>query len=277
MTVLHPRDPVPLYYQLELLIRDQIESGQLRAGALLPGENLLADQFKVSRITVRRALDRLEEDGVVIRRRGARTIIASTALAPASSSQQKVQRPPAVFRGFEDELRRVGLHVKAALLETTQGTAPPRIAALLEIPEGETVVRIRRLGSSAGSPLWFETRYFPLNIGQKLLAADPSSDSILMLLEEKLELHVEEVRAQLQAVVATPRQAQLLGVDPGTPLFRHQSVTVAADHKPAQVLLAHLRGDLYRLDLQGVPRTGSSGLELVGGGYVVDDRLLDLD
>ncbi len=271
MAMLRASEPVPLYYQLELLLREQIESGRLHPGDPLPGEFLLADQFSVSRVTVRRALNRLEEDGLIVRRRGARTLISPN-LAP----QQRRQRDSSTFRGFEDELRRVGLHVDARILESADGAAPPRIAALLEIPAGEEVLRIRRLGSSHDMPLWLELRYFPLAIGRRLLDFDPASDSILVLLQRKLGLQIEQVQAQLQAVVASQRQAQLLSVEPGAPLFLHQSVTFACGQGPVQVVLAYLRGDCYRLDLQAVPRPQESGLELVGGGYLVDDRLLDL-
>ena len=272
MTVLQLGDPVPLYYQLELLLRDEIETGRLAAGEALPGENLLAAQFNVSRITVRKALDRLEEDGLIIRRRGARTLVSRD-----SRLQRREHSNPGVFGSFEDELRRLGLPVEVTVLESTQGAVPARIASLLEIPTGETVLRIRRLGSSRGTPLWLELRYFPLDVGQRLLAADPTSGSMPVILQERLGFRVQEVRAQLQAVAATQKQAELLGIEIGFPLFRHQSVTMVSGRKPVQVYLAHLRGDFYRLDLLALPRVGAHGLELVGGGYVVDDSLLDLE
>lgn len=260
---MQPDGPVPLYYQLELMLRELIESGQWKPGGELPSEHEMAQQFNVSRITVRRTLDRLEEDGLIVRRRGARTTLAANI-----TYQAKNQQPAGDFRGFEDELRRQGLSPQAIVLETTVGAPPPSIATSLELPPGEEVVRIRRLGNSDGNPLWVESRYFPLPIGRSLIDADLSRDSILTLFRE-LGLHVGDVEAHVQAVVATPRQAQLLNLPAGAPLLLHESITFVEGRRPAQILRAYLRGDRYELVLHARPRADHSGLALVDGGYLV--------
>jgi len=263
LKLLQSNGPLALYYQLELLLREQIESGWLKPGDSLPSENALAEEFKVSRITVRRALDRLEEDGLIIRRRGARTI-----LSPNITHRPKGERPHGDFRGFEDELRQLGMSPSATIMEINEGVPPSFIATLLELPEGTKTVRIRRLGKAEGKPLWIESRYFPLDIGQALVNADPSRNSILTLLN-RIGLKVTEVEMHLQAVVATPRQAQLLLIPSNDPLLLHQSITFIEGHRPVQVARVYLRGDLYKLVLNARTQAASSGLELTSGGYLV--------
>jgi GntR family transcriptional regulator len=244
-------EPVPLYYQLELALRRRIEAGELTGGSILPGEHLLAEQFGVSRITVRRALDRLEEDGLLVRRRGSRTLIA-----PHVARQPKIERNPTSLFGFEEEMLRLGLRPRARLLEATTGAAPDWAAALLELPPGANVVRIRRVGSSDGTPLWLESRYFPLDIGQAVLAADLTTASILGLIERDLGLHVDRTEVHLEAATATRRQAQLLGISAGASLLLNRSVTWDEAGRPIAVVLSHLRGDRYKLVLRAARQNG---------------------
>jgi GntR family transcriptional regulator len=254
---LRANEPVPLYYQLELALRQQIESGELAAGSALAGEHLLAEQFGVSRITVRRALDRLEEDGLLVRRRGSRTRIA-----PHVSRQPKIERNPASLFGFEEEMLRLGLRPRARLLEATTGAAPDWAATLLELPPEANVVRIRRVGSSDGTPLWLESRYFPLDVGQAVLASDLTRASIIGLLERDLNLHIARTEAHLEAAVATRRQAELLGVTAGAPLLLNRRVAWAEGGRPVEVVLSHLRGDRYTLVVRATRQTEHPILEL---------------
>lgn len=272
LTDVRPGEPVPLYYQLELALRERIEAGKYDTGEPIPGEQDLAEQFQVSRITVRRALDRLEEDGLILRRRGARTQVV-----PGTTRRSKAPERSPDFRGFEDEMQRLGLEPHAKVLESTVGAPSPLISALLAVPSGENVVRIRRLGIAKGIPLWIESRYFPLSVGQALLGADVAGQSIQRLLSSKLGLTIARVEAQLEAVAATARQAQLLELATGSPLLLHQSVTFQSDGHPIQVLRAYLRGESYKLVLRAVPNADKAGLELTGGGYLVGGGPLDSD
>ncbi|WP_151446759.1 GntR family transcriptional regulator [Lacisediminimonas profundi] len=260
---LQANSPITLYYQLELLLRERIESGELKPGESLPSENSLAEMFNVSRITVRRAFDRLEEDGLIIRRRGARTI-----LSPKISLMPKGERPRGDFRGFEDELHDLGIRPNAAILEVSEGAPPSFIASLLDLPPGAEAVRIRRLGRAGEQPLWIESRYFPLDVGRELVKADLGKGSILTLINQ-VGYQVAEVEMHLQAVIATPRQSQLLAISSNDALLLHQSVSRTEDRRVIQVARVYLRGDLYKLVLNAKPQKNSPGLALTSGGYLV--------
>ena len=132
---LDPQDPMPLYYQLELNLRRQIEEGLLLPGSPLPSETYLAHDYNVSRITVRRALDRLEEDGLITCRQGKRTKV-SPRYTP--SDPDKTNKPD--FRGFEDELRRLELHPVAEVLEATAGFPTKLVSNLLGLSATEKIV-----------------------------------------------------------------------------------------------------------------------------------------
>ncbi len=74
---LYDKSPVTLYYQVERQIRKQIENGELNAGDFIPSEAELMETFNVSRITIRKALERLEEDGIIIKKRGSKSIVSN--------------------------------------------------------------------------------------------------------------------------------------------------------------------------------------------------------
>lgn len=253
---LQSNGPVPLYYQLELRLRSDIAAGVLAPGQELPGENHLAQQFNISRITVRRALERLEEDGLIVRRRGARTTVAPNLPLP-----QKIERDPQRVLSFEDEMRRLGLDPRARVLEVATGAPPAWVASLLGLRDGEAAVRIERLGLSGGMPLWLESRYHPLDVGEALLETDLSAASIHKLLESDLGLSVSGEEAYLEATIANSRQAQLLRVEVGDPLLLNQSVTFAGG-RPVEALRSYMRADSYRIAIRMRPDQKQPGFGL---------------
>lgn len=263
MDELRAKGPLPLYYQLELQIRRRVETGELRPGDELPSENSLSEELGVSRITIRRAWDRLEEDGLIVRRRGARTRVASHLPRYTRRSEFAGE-----FRGLEDELRQRGLSPRARILEIIEGAPPEHVRQALELQGGTDIVRIRRVGFLEEVPIWTESRYFPLDVGRALDIEMLSHASALTALAA-IGNSVEQVEMRVEAVTATPRQASLLGVAAGDPLLLHESLAVAVGGRPVQVTRVYLRGDFYSLVLHARPKGDMDGLHITGGGYLV--------
>jgi GntR family transcriptional regulator len=265
--MLEPKAPVTLYYQLESLLRQDFATGGFKPGDAVASENDLAEKYDVSRVTVRRALDGLEEDGLIIRRRGARTL-----LSPLVAQLPKGKQGTTVFRGFEDELRDRGLSPHAELLEVTEGKVPDFIASMLEAAPSAEIVRIRRLGRIGTKPLWLESRFFPLDVGRAIAKADLTHESILGLIRQNGH-EVVSVEMQIRPVIATPRQAKLLELPESQPLFLHESISYVKEREPVQVARVYLRGDLYKVVLTAEPYEDMPGLRLTSGGYVVTDAI----
>jgi len=260
---LDTKSPVSLYYQIERQIRRMIENGDLKIGQEIPTETELVEMFNVSRITVRKALERLEEDGLIIKQRGKKSVVANDIPYGADNSAGLDD-----FRRMEDELRQQGLQPKVSVLEHILLVPVESIAALFNISPAEELIRIRRLCVVEDEPIWIESRYFPKSVGEKLDTESLESNSVLSLMQ-KHGFEVNDVEIQLQAVSANPAQAKLLKLTPNFPLLLHQSVSYDVRRNPLQLTRVHLHSDYYKLKLYAKTQAGIPGLDIINGGYLV--------
>lgn len=260
---LYDKSPVTLYYQVERKIRKQIESGELNPGDFIPSENELIKMFNVSRITIRKALERLEEDGLIIKKRGSRSIVSENVHA-----DRRTVIGLDDFRRMEDEMQNRGISRKATVVEHIRIKPVESIAKIFGISESDELIRIRRLCKSKECPIWTESRYFPLNIGEKLDIAKLEYESVQKLLQ--MTGHkVDHVEVQVRAVGANSTQAKLLEVPEKYPLLVHESVSYTSVGDALQLTRVYLRSDFYSLVIFAKPQDGISGLDIIGGGYRV--------
>lgn len=231
--------PTPLYYQLELTLRRQIESGILAPNERLPSELELARRFGVSRITVRRSLERLAAQGLVHRKSGRGTYVS-----PLPRVQVKVERNLVNLLGFEDDLRRSGAVPDVRVLRKEWVPAPEDVASRLEVPAGTQVFRLHRLGMVDGRPLWVEERYFSENVATGIQDYHMESPSIVALLAREYGKRITAAAIRIESVGAAEEVASLLQVRPGSPLLAVQFTTYV-DDMPIDAMRAYFRGDRY--------------------------------
>ncbi len=132
---------IPLYYQLETVLRKKILSGDCAPETPLPSEDALAQEYSVSRITVRQALASLEQDGLVVRQRGKGTFVSKEA--------QAVELPR--FTGSIEDLMLMGLRTATQVLEFVWIDPPEHIRRRLDL-DGEKVLRIEKVRRLQGAP-----------------------------------------------------------------------------------------------------------------------------
>src|SRR5262249_40040387 len=179
--ILDPDEPTPLYYQLELALRHAIERGLYPDGRL-PTERDLVEQYRVSRLTVRAALRRLEDEGLIERNRARGTFVRPDALA-------KLVRDPAQWTLDEYIRRHTGSRTNT-VLSIDQIESPAGVAATLGLAPHEPVWRILILGLTDDEPLFLERRYYPLEIGAKLVGQELTKRSVKEILEEVLGVRI---------------------------------------------------------------------------------------
>jgi GntR family transcriptional regulator len=248
--------PVPLYYQLELQLRERVESGLWRAGDRLPTESELAAQFGVSRITVRQALERLEDDGLISRQRGRGTFVHS-----GVSPVPKIERDPDRLHAFEQDILRQGLEPEARVLALEEVPTPAHVAELLRIPTGEVALRLRRLGTADRQPLWLESRYFPIEIGRAIRDRDLTSPVISRIIEQVCGRRIASSRLRIEARAATANQAQQLKIASGAPVLLNEFVYYDDRDLPVQALQAFFRADRYAFTFHVKPKAEGPSAE----------------
>ena len=245
--------PVPLYHQLELVLRQAIELRELGdPDGRLPTEEELAVQYGVSRLTVRTALGRLEADGYIVRQRGKGTFVHPDVA-------RKIERNPHRLLGFVEDVRRRGGEPHIEVLADDVIEAPLPILEALRLAPGSRVRRVRRLGHVGGKPLWLERRYYPPHVAERLIAAKLVGPSITNLLEEALGVRIESAHLRVEATAADAEQARLLAVRLGDPLLLNQFVFFDAAGRAVEMVRALFRADRYAFTFDLEPRAALDG------------------
>lgn len=189
--------PVPLYFQISQQLEGAIDSGVLGTGQRLEGEVELAQRLAVSRPTVRQAIDRLVEQGLVTRRRGVGTVVVP----------RRVRRPLALS-SLHDDLQAAGRHPTTAVLAVRTEEADATVAGALGIQAGEPVLFLERLRYADGAPLGILHNFLPsdlLDVTSPLL----EQHSLYGLMRAH-GIHPQVAEQTVGARVATPGEARLL-------------------------------------------------------------------
>ncbi|MDR7533737.1 MAG: GntR family transcriptional regulator [Armatimonadota bacterium] len=229
---------MPLYYQVESWLRQQVAGGRLQ-GACLPTEAALVRQLGVSRITIRRAMERLVQEGLIYRVPG-----RGTFANPRRAREFRIERNPVDLLGFEDDIRRAGLAAETVVLRRDWVDAPADVAAALGLASGEEVLWLYRRGTAGGRPLWVEDRYLVRRLGARLRPREAATPSLLATLARERGLTVNRAQVRISACEARREEARHLGLRRGAPVLAAEFV-VHADGSPVQLVRARFRPDRY--------------------------------
>jgi GntR family transcriptional regulator len=252
------RSPVPLYYQVESVLRDEIAVGRYASATPLPTETALVRRFGVSRITVRRAMERLVQEGLIYRVPGRGTFVSG-----ARALEFRIERNPADLMGFEEDIRRRGFVPEARVLRHDWVRLPADVAAALGVGAEAEGLWLHRRGSAAGAPLWIEDRYILRRWAARLRPRDYATPSLLATLARAQGFTVDRAAVRIAARGAARDEARLLDLRPGAPLLVAEFAVQAAG-QPAQYVRARFRPDRYAFafvvgpeaPLQGRPAAG---------------------
>lgn len=234
--------------QVYLVLRDRIAAGRLGADAVLPGEQALAAEHGVSRVTVRRALAELEREGLIARRRGAGTFVLG-----AGGAKPIV----ADFSDVFANLLAMGRQTAVRLLEFGYREPPAAVAQALRLGPGERTqfsVRVRLID---GQPFSYLTTHVPERIGVTYSEADLAARPLLALLERS-GVEIDRATQEITAALAGPEVAAQLDVDVGSPLIGTTRTVFAADGSGVEHLSALYRPDRYALRMEMI-RTEAAG------------------
>jgi GntR family transcriptional regulator len=231
---LNPRSPIPLYFQLQEIIKKKIENGEYAPGELIPTEKELQHTYGVSRITVRNAINGLVFEDMLIKKQGYGTMVASPRMVEDFSR----------LRSFTEKMEAQGAEVTTRVLEIEMVTSDSRISHHLQIESDTPILRIKRLRYVNGEPIALFTNYIRSDIG--VGTEDDFSGSIFRLLEEKNHLSISLGEKVIEAMIARSEDAKQLEIQTGDPVLLIRN-TVFDDHmRPIDYAEGVYRGDRYK-------------------------------
>ncbi len=221
----------PLYRQIKTLITRSLQAGEWRPGEAIPSEVELAARFKVSQGTVRKAIDELATDNLLVRRQGKGTFVATHA-------EEKVQFR--FLRLTPDDGEAGG--AQRRFIDCRRLRAPSDIARALDLKSGDAVVQVRRVLSFRDVPVVLDDIWLPGQLFKGLTAERLSEYRGPMYGLFETEFGVRMIRAEekIRAVPADTAAAQLLAVPEGTPLLSVERLSMTYGDKPVE-----LRRGLY--------------------------------
>jgi GntR family transcriptional regulator len=239
---------VPRYYEIEQALRARI--AVLKPDDPLPSDAMLCEEFGVSRMTARNAVQRLAQEGIVYRVPGRGTFVADP----------PVHRQAGNLLSFTEEMRRRGRVPSSRVLDRDVREPRPAEASWLQLQPDTLVIAVRRLRVADEEPMAIEEAIFPAALAVLLQNADLEHRSLHDTLVEGG--HVPTMgRARLGAEAAGPDDAALLGVPIGSPLLVEKRVIHDQDGRPLELCESRYAGDRYGLDVQfDVELPGSNGV-----------------
>lgn len=225
----------PAYKRIQNVIRQQIESAQLKPGDSVASERELARVHEVSLMTARHALAGLEHEGLVERRRGAGTFVA----AP------KIQFNK--LMSYTEHMSSRGLTARSRVLVARIVDQDPEIAARLGLPSNSGLVKIERLRLTGDEPFALETCYLPAKDFSELISASLGRNSLFATLEHNYGVRLAYADEEVNATAAESKIADLLGIQHGASVLRIRQVIYSTQGRPTMYVVGFYRSERHTL------------------------------
>jgi GntR family transcriptional regulator len=202
MPILERSNPLPLYYQLKEVLKQQIRAGHLAPHTAIPSEPELVTQYHVSRATVRQALTELVHEGLLYRQHGRGTFVCEPRVQQQTISE---------LTSFSDELRRRGKHPGGMLFISELVRGSQSVREQLRLTDEEQVIRLERLRTADDAPIAYEVDYlpYPRALGVYQRAKETAEGSLYSLMSsEGLQPYIAE--ESFKADCPSEREVELL-------------------------------------------------------------------
>lgn len=228
---------LPFYHQLYEILRHNILSDKWQPGDMLPSESELIEQYEVSRITVRQALEALVNDGLIYRQRGRGTFVTHPTV------EQGLTR----IISFTEDMHQRGFAPSTELLASELIPAPAEITQKLQVAKGEELARIERLRLADSEPMSIEESCLVHRYCPGVLDNDYAQKPLREALEQNHGIRLVRARQIIRAIPAPSRLAQKLAISKGAALLYIERISFSQEEIPVEFLRLYHRGDRYML------------------------------
>jgi len=226
-----------IYKSIADRLRIQLNSADYNIGSPLPAEIRLAEEFGVSRMTIRKAIDLLVNWGLVVRRHGSGTYVV----------KKDVHQETMNLTGLVEVMREQGREVVSEVLEFNVMPAPPAIASQLRIKIDEQIYYSRRVRYVDGKSLMVEDSYMPMKLFRNLSVAHLEG-SKFSYIEDECHIIVCGNYESLTPVLADRQMAKLLNIDELTPILRITSLSYSDSGEYVNYSVMFRNASEYQVD-----------------------------
>lgn len=228
-----------LYQQVMEDIRKDIDTGKYQPNDRIPSEPELSEKYSVSRITVRRAVEELVQEGCLTKRQGKGTYVNPPKLSRKIFQSSEVQ-------SFTDTCRESGRIAGARVTNREIVEARPAEREFLGLPEGAKLVYVQRVRTADGIPIMLENNFFPYEGFEFLMSVDLEDNSIFSVVEQHTGRRPKgDDLCTLEIVLANSSTAEPLGVAAGEPLFYERINFLDGEGKPLLIGKQYIVGRLF--------------------------------
>jgi GntR family transcriptional regulator len=235
---------IPLYFQIQRTLMDQIRSGELSEGDPLPSEEELGRVYQVSRMTARQALHGLKTNGYAVSQKGRGTFV----------TRPKLEKNIMHLRGFTEDMKHLGMEPSSKLLGQTVVGATAELAEKLRVQPNQAVMRLRRLRLADGIPMALEDSCIPLSQFPGLEKISFAKRSLYSVLRETYGVRVAYADEVIEALPATLEESEMLTVPKRASILSISRIIMTTEEVPIEFACSRYRGDRYRASIR-IPTT----------------------
>ena len=230
---------LPVYKQIGEALRQEVQN-LYKAGDILPTEAELAKRYNVNRHTLRRAVDELVEDGLVIRQHGKGTFVLAPTIDYVIGANTR----------FTENLESLGVTTQSRVLRKQVIPARGGVAEKLQIEEGTKVIFLENLRKVDNKPFCISSHFLPQERVPEVLESYQSR-SLHAFLETKCSVKITRTESLISAIPPLADDALQLQMPRNMPVLRVKSVNVETDSlKPIEYVVTRFRGDAAQLSIQ---------------------------
>ncbi|MEH7274986.1 GntR family transcriptional regulator [Neobacillus vireti] len=235
---------IPFYHQIKKSLLYQIETGELKENQKLPSEMELANEFGVSRPTVRKALDELVYAGYLIKKKGKGTFV----------TYRKLKENLSVFTPFVEKANAIGKSPDIKTLSRKMITANEELAELLQVSIGEELVEMILLRMIDGEPVNLKTSYYSNSIFadffESFIDDTPYFEKLESYLINKYRLFPLKYARSFEVVMSREPESKFLKVNKDFPLILWEDIMFLNNGKPAELSRTLYRSDKYHFYIE---------------------------
>ncbi|WP_096698088.1 GntR family transcriptional regulator [Polaromonas sp. AER18D-145] len=233
---IQPLSPTPLYAQIKDILRARVLDGTYQPHQQMPSESEMMAMFNVSRITVRQALNDLQNEGLIFRIHGKGTFV----------SKPKAFQDLGRLQGFGEAMRQMGYETFARVISIRSVVPTAQVQEHLHLPRRARVTELQRLRFLNREPISLDITYLPAAIGTRLAKEDLATRDVFVILENDYGLSLGHADLQIGSALADENLAMQLRVEEGSPVLVIERTTHTSDGTPIDYEHLYYRGDAFQ-------------------------------